>query len=394
MKKEEAGFSASIQKVAVISIAICILSLLVSFMVLFGFQEKISEKIFSFSGQLIISKYTLSSAFEESIRIDQKLEDQLSEFDFVNHWQYVAYKAGLLKTENEVQGVLLKGVDESFDIEYFNKNLIAGSFPTFQSHQQYSTEVVVSARIANYLGLGVGDKLLIYFIQNPPRFRNLTVSGIYQTGLQEFDERIIFGDMGLIRRLNDWEMDQVASVEVFIDPAADVYQAQEEVFDAIDSELYVENALDLNIQLFDWLDLLYRNVMVLMLLILVVACFSMVSILLILIMERTPMIGVMKSMGASDGIIRKVFLSTGVGLVLRGLGWGNAIALVFGLLQYYFQLIPLDPVNYYMSYVPVKIDVMTVIGLNGLVILLITASLLIPIRIISRIQPMRAIRFD
>ncbi len=386
-------FSASIQKVAVVSIALGLFSLLLAFMILGGFKEKISEKIYSFSGHLLITKYTLSSSFEESITVDETLQNQLSEADYISGWQYFAYKAALLKTEETVQGVVFKGVDNTFDTTYFSRNLIEGVFPKV-GQENYSTEVALSSRIANYLKLGAGDQILIYFVQNPPRFRRLTISGIYETGLEEFDDKIIIGDINLVRRLNDWGDNEVAGVEVFTRPGTDNDQAQYQLFNELSADLYVENVREKYLQIFDWLTLLNRNVVIFLVLILVVACFSMVSILLILIMERTQMIGILKAMGADNTLIREIFVSTGFSLIIRGLGWGNVLGLSLGFIQYYFEVIPLDPVNYYMSYVPIKFDLFVILGLNVLVCLLISLSLYIPVRIISRIQPIRAIRFD
>ncbi len=395
IREESKGtFASSIHRIAVISISVGLLSLLLAFMILGGFQKKISEKIYSFSGHLLISKFTLSSSFEESsIEIKDTLISQLEDFDFVTNWQYFAYKAGLLKTKDEVHGVIFKGVDYSFDTAYFYTNILRGRFPQIDD-TKYSSEVALSNRIANYIQKDVGDEIMMFFVQNPPRYRKLKVTGIYETGLEEFDEKIIIGDINLIRRLNDWNKRSVAGVEVFVKDGMDYEVARNVLFNELEADLYVENVQDKYLQIFDWLALLNRNVAIFLVLILLVACFSMVSILLILIMERTQMIGILKSMGAPNVLIRKIFLSTGFNLVLKGLFWGNLIGLGLGYLQYRFELIPLDPVNYYMNYVPIEFDLFTIIALNAAVSLMISLSLLIPVRIISRIRPIRAIRFD
>jgi lipoprotein-releasing system permease protein len=285
----------------------------------------------------------------------QSLRHQLDSAPYVERWQYYAYKAGLLKTEEEVQGVIIKGIDEKFDSAYFSKNLISGRFPNI-SGEGYSTEVALSKKIANYLKLEDGDEVLIYFVQNPPRFRKLQITGIYETGLEEFDERIVLGDLDLIRRINGWEGEEVGGIEVFVDQESNIEAAENFLFDRLDFDLFVEKVSDRYLQIFDWLSLLNRNVLILLILILFVACFSMVSILLILIMERTRMIGMLKAMGATNRQIREVFFSTGWRLILKGLGWGNFIGLGLAALQYHFHLVPLDPVTYYMSYVPLAFD--------------------------------------
>lgn len=387
-------FSGSIHKVAVISIAVGIGSLLLSFIILGGFQDRIREKIFSFSGHLLVTKYTLSTSYEDNyIRLSDSLTQTLEDQFFIKRWQNYAFKAGLLKTSEEVQGVILKGIDESFDATYFSRNIREGRLPDL-SGEKYSTEVAISSKIANYLQLEIGDEVMIFFVQNPPRYRNLTVTGIYGTGLEEFDERIIIGDLDLVRRVNGWDDDEAGGVEVFLKDGVDPYDAQVTLFEELPMDLYVENVIDRYLQIFDWLSLLNRNVLVLLILILFVACFSMISIVLILIMERTQLIGMLKAMGSSDHLIRRIFVVVGGRLILRGLFWGNLCGLGLAFLQQQFKIIPLDPVNYYMSYVPVKFDVLTILGLNLVTAVLIGLTLWIPVAIISRIQPIKSIRFD
>lgn len=393
-KGDPASFSASIHRVAVVSIAVGILSLLIAFCVLGGFQDKIKEKVYAFSGHLLVTKYTLSTSFEDSeIDFTEDLRNNLTEAEYITKWQSYAYKAGLLKTEEEVQGVIFKGVTLDFDTTYFQQHMIAGAFPAL-SEKGYTTEVAISNYLSKYLQLKVGDEVLIYFVQNPPRYRKLKVTGIYETGLEEFDQKLLLGDINLVRRINNWDASTVSGVEVFIDQGVDSYEAQEALFNRIAADLYVENTQDKYLQIFDWLNLLNRNVIVFLLLILVVACFSMVSVLLILIMERTQMVGMFKAMGAENSLIRRIFIFLGWRLMAKGLLIGNGIGLSIAWLQYQFQLLPLDPVNYYMSYVPIAFDWTWIVGINVLFAGLILASLLIPVTIVSRIRPIQAIRFD
>ena len=302
-------------------------------------------------------------------------------------------KAALLKTDEEVQGVIIKGVDESFDTLGFSKHMVKGKFPNLSS-DTYSTEVALSNRVSNYLELNVGDEVLIYFVQNPPRFRRLQVTGIYETGLEEFDEKIILGDLDLVRRINNWPDSLAGGVEIFLTDTDQMDKAENDLFNALDIDLYVDKVTDRYVQIFDWLNLLNRNVVILLTIILIVSGTSIISILLILIMERTQMIGVLKSLGAPNKLIRRVFVFNGLQLIVRGLLWGNVIGLSLGLIQYYFNIIPLDAANYYMSHVPIDIDIPTIIGLNFLVLTLIGVILSIPVAIVSRVSPVKAIRFD
>lgn len=367
---------------------------MMAFMILLGFQNKIKDKIYSFSGHLLVSKYSLSNSFEEtSVLLTDSLTTSLNTLPSVSHWQPFAFRAGLLKTPEEVQGVLIKGLTEKQDSLAFQRHLKSGRMPNVRG-EKYSTEVVLSSKIANYLQLKIDDDVLIFFIQNPPRYRKLTIVGIYETGLEEFDENIIYGDIDLIRRINGWEPNQIGGVEVFVNNVSDIDDAHDEIFNAIDYNLYVEKVSDKYLQIFDWLSLLNRNVVIFLVLILFVAGFSMVSILLILIMERTQMVGILKAMGSSNKLLRDIFLSNGIRLVVRGLGWGNLVALSFGLIQHYGKIIPLDPASYYMNHVPIEFNWMAIVGVNVMVILLIGVSLFIPLNAISRIQPIKSIRFD
>ena len=390
----EGTFSQTIHRVAITSIAVGVLSLLLSFMILGGFRKAISEKIYSFGGQLLITKYTYSNSFENaSFLMNDTLLKVLETEAYIKNFQSYAFKAGLLKTEEEVQGVVFKGVDHQFDTAFFSSNMVRGHFPIFQP-EGYTVEILLSTKIANFLKLDLEDEVLVYFVQNPPRYRKLRVTGIYETGLEDFDDKFIIGDLNLVRRLNDWESNQVGGVEVFIGPNKEVSEAQSILFDQIAADLYVESIEQKYLQLFDWLALLNRNVYIFLTLILLVASFSMVSILLILIMERTNMVGILKSLGATNQMIRKIFIVSGTQLLTKGLFLGNFIGLGLALVQYYFKIIPLDQENYYMDFVPVYFDLRAIIGVNLLTCLLIGLSFFIPISIISRIQPVQTVRFD
>ncbi len=407
ISKESAGsFSSIINRIAIISIGLGLAVLLISFMVLFGFQREITDKIYSFSGHLIISKYTLSTSFEEtSITVDDSLINQLNAYPHTQRIQPYAMKAGLLqarkKSENElghsergeIQGVIFKGIDENFDTIGFRKHILRGRFPNLES-DTYSTEVALSKRIANYLELDVGDETVIYFVQKPPRFRRLQITGIYETGLEEFDEKIILGDLDLVRRINNWPDTLVGGIEVFISDTNKMDEAEDDLWNTLDANLYVDKVTDRYLQIFDWMNLLNRNVIILLTIILLVSGTSIISILLILIMERTQMIGLLKSLGASNQMIRRVFLFNGLRLVFMGLFWGNLIGLGLGAIQAFFKIIPLDAANYYMTHVPIEFSFLNIVGLNLLVLVLIGFTLLIPVAIISRVKPVKAIRFD
>ncbi len=393
-KNDTGSFSTVINKIGVVSIAVALAALICSFMILKGFENTIKQKLYSFSGHLIVSKYTLSTSYEQtSIIASDSLKDQLLQLPGIDYLQTYAFKAGLFKTAEEVQGIILKGLDRDFDTVSFARHMIAGKFPRLPE-KGYGTEVAISAKIAGYLKLGVGDEVMAFFLQDPPRFRKLKITGIYETGLEDFDTKIILGDINLVRRLNGWGNQTVGGIEIFLKDPDQMDEAETYVFENTDADLYVDKVSDKYMQIFDWLSLLDRNVVIFFTLILAVASFNMVSILLILIMERTQMVGILKALGSSNGLIRRIFFFNGFNLILKGLLWGNLFSMAFCWAQWQFRFIPLDPENYYMDHVPVLFDMTAVLWINCFIVLVTAMALFIPLGAISRIKPIKAIRFD
>ncbi|MCK5372183.1 MAG: ABC transporter permease [Cyclobacteriaceae bacterium] len=392
--KETNTFSGTIHKIAVASIGIGLAIMIISFLILKGFQLKIQEKIISFGGHLQVTKFTLSQSYEEDpISKNLALFHDYSQYNYIDHIQEYANKAGLLKANEEVMGIVLKGVSNTFDLSKFEQNITDGEFPELND-ESTSNETMISQNIADKLNLEVGDDALIYFIQNPPRVRKLKISGIYETGMEDFDEKIILGDIRLVQRINNWPDSLVGGFEIFLNDfdEADYYQSKLE--DVVGYELYIEKISDKFAEIFDWLLLLNRNVVIFLSLTLFVACFNMVSILLILIMERTQMIGVFKALGAANKIIRRIFVYNGMQLIIKGLLLGNFIGITFGVLQSKFHFLSLDPKNYYMEFVPISWNWGIIVLLNMLTFIMVSLVLTVPTMIISRISPIKSIRFD
>lgn len=388
------SFSSAVYKIAVASIAIGIAIMLISYLILGGFQQTIKEKIFSFAAHLQVIKYTFGNSFQEDpISINTALYKDYKEMGFIEHIQEFGHKGGLLKTDTEVQGVVFKGVGKSFDTIRFESNMLEGRFIHFND-SSYSNEILLSKKIANKLELSIGEEVLMYFVQNPPRFRKLAIAGIYDTGLEDFDDKVIIGDIALIQRLNNWPDSLVGGYEIFVKDYSKIDKDTEKLQEITPYDQYVEKTSDKYLQIFDWLSLLNRNVVVFLSLILFVACFNMVSILLILIMERTQMIGILKALGGTNKQIRNIFIYNGILMMIKGLAIGNLIGLGFGFLQDKFQLITLDPENYYMNFVPIAWDWSVVVLLNVLTFVVVSLVLLIPTVIIARVNPIKAIHFD
>ncbi len=395
IQPENGGFSSIVHKIAIASIAIGLAASIISFLIMDGFRNTVVQKIYGFSGHLLVNKLTINNSVEEPpFDITASLKNTLNSIPNIRHYQEYAHQAGLIKTQEDILGVLIKGVSERFDTVMFNQSMIEGRFLHFPD-SGYSREVVISKIIADKLNLKKGDELIVHFFQNPPRFRRLRVCGIYETNLSEyFDSKVILADLRLIARLNDWPDSIAGGIEIFVHDLSRIDETGYALAEKIDFDLDVTAVRDKYLQVFEWLQLLSRQVNILLGIILSIVCLNMISIVIILVMERTPMIGILKALGGTDDFIRKIFLYHGARLLGRGLMLGNLAGLGLCFLQYKFELIRLNPHDYYMSYVPVGWSWETVVSLNVLTFAVVLAVLLIPTALILRISPVKAIRFD
>ncbi len=376
------------------SIGVGLAVMVLSFFILGGFQKVIKDKIYDIKGHIEISKFDMGSAYDEKpITVTQQVLNQVYEYAEIEHVQFFAHKAGMIKTKEEVEGIHFKGVSRNFSANRFQQNMVEGRFVQFDN-DEYAREVVLSRMIANRLKLSLDDEAIIYFVQNPPRVRKLKVVGIYETGLEEIDKTTVLGDIGLVQKLNNWPDSLVGGMEVFVKDESMIDYIDNELYENLDSTYYVEMVQKKYSQIFDWLELLDQNVSVFLGLILIVACFNMISIILILIMERTNMVGVLISLGSSNQQIKKVFLLNGMILVFKGILIGNVIAIGFALLQQEFLIVPLDAANYYMYYVPIHWDIKSMVVVNLVTFGVVSTALYLPLSFVSRISPTRALKFD
>ena len=400
-RKEGRSFSRSIVSIALFGIALSLAVMIVAVAVVTGFKKEISTKVTGFGAHIQILNRDSNLSYETS-PVPGNLESVygLREMKGIKNVQPFAIKAGIIKTGDEIHGAVLKGIDGSYDWSFIDKHLAEGE--SFQVNDTVrSNRVVLSGSVANALDLGVDDRFTMYFIQDPPRARTFTISGIYNTSLAQFDQLYIFADIKQVQRLNNWRDGQVSGYEVLLEKLEDIPEykkmVREEVaFDFLDdgSRLMVDSIEDKNSQIFDWLKLQDMNVVVLVILMVLVAGFNMISGLLILILERTNMIGILKALGTKNVSIRKIFMYQSGYLTLVGMLWGNLFGLAICLAQKYLNLIPLDPGSYYLDTVPINLNLLHLLLLNLGTMLITFLFLLIPSMIIARISPDKSIRFN
>ena len=393
-KNDRESFSSLVHRIAVIIIFLGFLLSVTSLCILDGFKKTIKEKIFSFGAHIYLTKYDIDKSYEETPFAVNIIElNKLKGIQGVEHIQGVSHKPCLLKSKGEIQGVILKGIGNDFDLERFKKNIISGQFISL-ADSSYSKQIVVSKRIAKKLKLKTGDSLLVYFVQNPPRFRKVVITGIYETGLEELDELFVIGDIRLNRVLNGWNPDQIGGMEMYVTDFNNLDSISAQVYKQMEYDMQIQMITQKYMQIFDWLELLDRNVTIFLTLIMGVSVFVIISTLIVMIMERTPMVGLLKAFGTTNPEVSKIFLWNGFKIILTGMVIGNAVALILCGIQYYTGVMPLDAENYFMDSVPIEFPWMSIGIINGIALIVLTLVLWLPVFFISRISPVKAIKFN
>ena len=395
LSNSKGNFSRPIIKIAIISIALGLATMIVSVAIVTGFQSEIRDKVIGFGSHIQISNYDSNVSLQAiPISKNQEFYPSITNIDGIKHIQVYAYKAGIIKTDEQIEGVLFKGIGSDFDWDFFSNNMFKGKIFTVNDSVK-TNEIIISKHIASRLKFKINDKVIMFFIvDNKLRPRAFTISGIYYTGLQDFDEQYVIGDIAHIQKLNKWKPDEVAGFELLIDDYDDIEELTNFVYSNTESKLYAESIIEKFPQLFDWLNLLDTNVYIILLLMVVVAAINMISTLLILILEKTNMIGILKSIGSNNWSVRKIFLYNSVYIIGKGLLWGNIIGILICVLQYYFGILKLDPESYYVNTVPINFNFLYIFILNISTIFVCVLMLLLPSYIITRISPIKAIRFD
>jgi lipoprotein-releasing system permease protein len=386
-------------RIAVFSVALSIAVMLVTTSVLSGFKIQLKEKISGFNSHLRIANLDSNYSFDTPpILNDYDFYNSIVILPEVQHIQQYAYKGGIIRANNDIQGVVLKGVGTDFDWSFFKQYMVEGDIFSI-TEPSVSDSVIISESLSNLLKLKTGDSFEMYFVQEPVRVRRFTIAGLYNTYFEEMDKTFVICDIRHIRRLNRWNNNQVSGMEIMLHNPDNMDKAYEKI-DDIAGYLTFEDGSRLEVttlrnafpEIFNWLAILDMNVLIILIIMIVVAGFNMISGLLIMLLEKISMIGILKSMGMTDFSIRKIFIYRSSMIVMRGLAYGNILGLSLCILQYFFGIIHLNPESYFFSTAPININFLNVIVLNICSFVFIILSQMIPTMIVSRISPDKTIR--
>ena len=387
--------------IAMVGIVIGLAVMIITVAVVIGFKGEVRNKVTGFGSHIQISNFDAVRSFEtHPVVVSDSMMVALSAYPDVKHVQRYSTKPGMIKTDDAFQGMVLKGVGPEFDASFFRSNLVEGDIPAF-SDSVATNQVVISKALSDKLKLKLGDKIYTYYIQDNVRVRPLTIKGIYQTNFSEYDNLFLLTDLYTVNRLNNWKSEQVSGAELQVNDYDRLESITYEVAESTDNRAdkyggvyFVQNIEQLNPQIFEWLGLLDLNVWVILILMVGVAGFTMISGLLIIIIERTNMTGILKALGANNFTIRKVFLWFSVFLIGKGMIWGNAIGLLFCVLQSQFHIFKLDPESYYVDSVPVSFNIGLFLLINMGTLFASVLMLLGPSYLITKINPASSMRYE
>ena len=397
-KAYKSSISAPIIKIGIAAIAIGMVVMMVTVAISIGLQQKIRDKVVAFNGHVTITNYDSNNSQESvnPISINQDFYPKFKTVKGVKYIQGVASKFGVIRTETDFEGIYLKGVGADYNWDYFKEFLIEGKLPDYT--QKRNEDVLISKYLANRLHFKVGDKFQMVFpkddLEKLPNIITYTISGIFNSGFQDLDAQYLLGDIRHLQRINRWEKDQIGNFEVFIDDYDAIKEKGAEIHETIPSLLDSQTITDRYYTIFEWIKIFDKNTYGIIGIMVLIAGFNMITALLVLILERTKMIGVLKTMGSTNWSIRKLFLYNASYLIILGLVWGNILGLGLLFVQKYFKLIKLPEKTYYVSEAPIYIDISYILALNIGTLILCLLMLLLPSYIITKILPIKAIRFS
>jgi lipoprotein-releasing system permease protein len=397
-KDYKSSISAPIIKIAITAIALGMIMMLIAVATSMGLQNKIRDKVSAFNGDIVITNFDTNFSNESlnPISINQDFYPEFTSVEGITHVQATASKGGVMRTATDFEGVVVKGVGTDYDWSDFEEFLVAGRLPNY--NEQLNDEILLSSYLANRLQLDVGDRIVTLFLKDEvskgTRDIGFTIVGLYNSGFQQFDEQYVIADLRHIQRLNKWDKDQIGAFELFVEDFDRIEEIGNKVYNETESTLDSQTIRGRYYAIFEWLDLFDFNVALIIGIMIIVAGINMITALLVLILERTKMIGILKALGSNDWSVRKIFIYNATYLIGVGLFWGNVIGLGLLLAQKYFKLFPLDPDTYYVTEAPVHLDLGIILLLNVGTFLLCLLMLLIPSYIIAKISPVKAIRFE
>ncbi len=398
-KKDKSSISSPIIKIAIVAIALGMIVMLISVATGLGLKYKIRDKISGLNGHILLQKFNQNESENTNIPIvlDSTLYQSLKMIDGVKKIQGTATKNAMIRTEKDFEMVVFKGVSPDYDWHFFTDYLQEGKLPQF-SNKKTSNEILISQFLADKLQLKVGDKVVSWFLKNTntakANARSFLISGIYNSGIKEFDSHYIIGDLKVIQRLNKWKPNQVGTVEVLIKDFKQLEPITNAIYENIDPLINAIPITEKFPDIFEWINMFDVNITLIIIIMIVIGGINMITALLVLILERTQMIGILKALGNTSKSIRKIFLYNAAYLILKGLFWGNLIGLGLIFLEKTFHFISLNPDNYYVNHIPFHLSVTHIFLLNLGTLILCLLMLILPTYLVSKISPVKAIKFD
>ena len=396
-KEYKNSISSPIIKIATTAIALGIAIMLIAVSIGSGFQDKIRDKMAGFKGHIQITNYDNNNSEVSTVPINknQDFYPKFKNIEGISNLQVFANKAGIIRTATDFEGIVFKGVSNDYNFTFFKEYLIDGRFPNFDLKR--NKEILISKTIADNLNLKLNDTIRTWFGSEKSNLkfksRKPIIVGIYNTGFEQFDNTVLIGDIREIQKINGWNENQVGGFEILIDDFSNLLEKGDQIYSTIGATLNSTTITDKYPAIFRWIKLFDNNVQVIIAIMVLIAGINMITALLVLILERVQMIGILKALGSNNWGIRKIFLYNASYLIIKGLFWGNLIGVSLILIQKYFNVISLNPANYYVSTVPVSINILSILLLNIGTLVLCFLMLIIPSIIITKIHPSKSIKF-